>query len=714
MTTPTYQLEQDPRILTKVFDQIRSLADANKDSLGFLPSGALEDAIFRRRLFAMVDRHSNETTVAGYILFSGVYPRARVQQIAVHSDHQQMGIASALLTALVSSLEKDGYLTISARPASDLSNAQKLYEKHGFSIIREIDGGRTRGRKITVREKVLETDSLFGPKQGTEILNSEVLQQLSKNASSPYYVIDLNVLFDLIKNRPRAPAARKLFGAALAHQIRLAVSPEFIREIRRTSFDVFSDEILSLACQLPRLPQVRHQPLEEYSNQIHKIIFEDKQLSTAFSKQALSDAKHVAYSVLCKASSYVTSDKAILNARPILFEKFGIDVASLDELLDILPEETDGIVHHSSRGQGFDVQSISAASVVEYLRSDGVPDTIIETFSTDGFLHGKAKRLAIIEGQKTIGIGVSVSPKDVISETRLLVHIRSHAVNGQMYASYLIDLLVNSACLNSPAILNLVNLSGQAIVKRMAMQRGFQRETTDEPFSKIALGRPITPANWDEQSKMLQRKTGITLEQLLSTPNSLLHPEQDTDKRQISWDNLERALSPTAVAWPGRLGVIQPIQKEFADELLGTSLQYSLLEQRDAAFLSRRAYVGTPRSANVMKSGKLIFFYESKKRNGRGGIVAVARIIDVLVTKKDRISDKLARELVVEGVEKFSQTKDVLHTSFDNLLVFPNLCSLGFLRDIGAEDGRNFVTATSITDTQVQKILKQGWSGNAS
>lgn len=74
MNTFVYRLETDPVVLLEHVSSIRSLADREKEALGFLPEAAYRDAIKQRRLFCMFARAADAIEIAGFILFSGVFP----------------------------------------------------------------------------------------------------------------------------------------------------------------------------------------------------------------------------------------------------------------------------------------------------------------------------------------------------------------------------------------------------------------------------------------------------------------------------------------------------------------------------------------------------------------------------------------------------------------------------------------------------------------
>ena len=173
---------------------------------------------------------------------------------------------------------------------------------------------------------------------------------------------------------------------------------------------------------------------------------------------------------------------------------------------------------------------------------------------------------------------------------------------------------------------------------------------------------------------------------------------------------LEDALAPTILVWPDRDGVIVPIARTYADDLLGTSDQFPLFGSPEAAFVSRRTYFNSPRTAPLMRPNIPILFYESKRSGGRGAVVAVARILDATITKKQQAPENLLKRAVVEDLEPLSASSDVLATTFDNLLRFPKPVPLQVLRDLEADGSANMQTTTALRNTALESILELGWS----
>src|SRR5438105_4961066 len=88
-----YRTETEPAVLLQHLTAVRALADSDKEALGFLPEAAYRDAIMQKRLRVMLGRENGTSHVAGFILFSGVFPNARIQAVAVSPEHRRSGVA---------------------------------------------------------------------------------------------------------------------------------------------------------------------------------------------------------------------------------------------------------------------------------------------------------------------------------------------------------------------------------------------------------------------------------------------------------------------------------------------------------------------------------------------------------------------------------------------------------------------------------------------
>jgi hypothetical protein len=174
--------------------------------------------------------------------------------------------------------------------------------------------------------------------------------------------------------------------------------------------------------------------------------------------------------------------------------------------------------------------------------------------------------------------------------------------------------------------------------------------------------------------------------------------------------DLETILAPTLFALSGRAAVLAPIRANYADDLLDTSQQGTLLPRPQAHILHERTYFSYSRNERLLTRGTPIVFYESGKANGRSAAVAVARITSTVVVPKCQIAATLLDGGVVaeEDIQSLSSGELIAATTVDNVLKFRTPVPLRDLRDMGCIDGSNLVTSKEITAEQLGKILDKG------
>ena len=696
--------------LMSLLPDIRELADKEGNAVGFLPEIAYAEAAKQEKIIALVDESGNKSTFAGYLLHSGVYPNAKVQQIATRKSYRNRGIASAILETLVSKLEKLGFITLRADVADDLDSAKRFYQKNQFYPTSIKAGGNSRKRKIIVHIRELKTDTLFYKAEDIKPTSSF----RNRTSLNSIYTLDLNIFLDLAKNRQHTSQANKLFSAALKHEIRIAVARELHLELQRTSKNVSDDQILKLAFQLPQLPKVSEKSQQALTEEIHKIVFVDEPQRKDDSEQAWSDASHLAHAVLARSKAFVTRDSELIRASDELILRFGIDVISLDELVRLLPPDQGETIEHTRVGQRFIAADGTPDGIESYLATNNILQTTIDEFSRRTDSKFDRWQRCIINDMILVGIAVLLSPRTPDRVSRLLVHCDEDNPDAQLFVDHLVDSAIRAASHKAVSAIELELPLAQPTLLQYIVSKGFTRIINKSCYNKFAFGRPISANRWENTVRETRHRTGLILPQHIPTKRKNIQIEKPNKaKFWVTRTELEELFEPTIIAWRDRKGVITPIKASYSEELLGVGSQYSLLANKDVRFLSRRSYVGDPRSYSIMIPDTPILFYESKGRStrqsGEGAVVAVARIIDSVVRRKNDVSQKELRQTVVDNVEDFSASKEVLVTSFDNIFGLPNPVRLDSLKRIGAADDSNLVTSRPISGSLVSKIIDLGW-----
>lgn len=692
----------EPSDLGSYFPQILSLSKKEANPLGFIPSGGMKTAIDNRRLLALVDDETG--SLAGYIFFGGVYPSAKVFQIAVETEFRRAGVGSALIELLVSHLEQFSYRSLIADIRDDLDGALAFYRSNGFTQVSSRKGGETRGRTILTHVKELDTDDLFSVYEERDFLVSQIHGLASRGDAK--FALDINVYFDLAKRRDFATQAEELVRSALAGTIKVAVADEFVKELRKNARANQADPVLNMALCLPKLPRVDAEELSRLQAKLHDLVFAELDDPT---RQSWSDCAHLAHAALARSTAFVTRDSALLAASPLVLHEIGLEIVSPQELFALLPSELQ-LTFDGQSGQGFRAKLSRAATAEQFLRDLGGRGQLYDPIAALLVTENSIIRSIEVNGRiEAIGV-VSVERK-LGARTEMAVACRPESPDRRLYVDYLVDAILRDASLSGPSTVRLQRIPGQSVVNEVARARGFIRPQTD-CFEKSVIGTPLYPSNWRSIARDLLTRSGIALPRdcPLENGESVTLTSKGTTK-EFSLRALEALLGPTLIWWSSRPAVIVPIEKQWAEQLLGVraNLPFDFIEDRDASFRSMRAYVSSPRNELKMEAGALIFFYESKKRGGCGAIVAVARIVSASVEKKQAMKDDDLAHIVVDDVDNFSATNDVLLTKFDSLFSMPTKVGFEALRQMRAADGANLVTAKVINSAQSRTILEKGF-----
>lgn len=326
-------------------------ADTAKEELGFWPSSAYPTFAVSGKLLVATATVGGSGCYAGHLMFGGLFPQARIFQLFVPPTFRGNGIACQLVTRLKESLTAGHWLSIVATVADDLA-ANSAWNRMGFRVVRTKAGGTTRKRRINVRVLDLETPSLL-TMMGASSKAGE-LRFAERYSQRPIYLFDLNVLFDVVRKRPRSDAAATVVWAGMANHIRLMVAAEFAKELLRTSKNPDNDPVLAFASHADSLPSPPEKELQPLVSKLTPFIFPERHQQDVLTEQDRSDLRHIATAIHHRAAGFITSENAILRARPYLLETWSLDVIGVEEFAGLVAaqrEEGGGTVAEVSSGE---------------------------------------------------------------------------------------------------------------------------------------------------------------------------------------------------------------------------------------------------------------------------------------------------------------------------------------------------------------------------
>ena len=188
-----------------------------------------------------------------------------------------------------------------------------------------------------------------------------------------------------------------------------------------------------MALRMPRLPKADKAQLDALAAQIHEMVFVKPQVQAAGSKQAKSDARHLAHAALSRASAFVTRDGAILSALIDLISAIGIDVVTLEELVALLPRDVQTAITSTIQGDGFEYATLTGVDLAQYLKEAKISEELIAEFTSDD-ANGLFRREAIRENGRIVAVGAIKIPKGMEPIARLLVQVRQEHFDSDMFA----------------------------------------------------------------------------------------------------------------------------------------------------------------------------------------------------------------------------------------------------------------------------------------
>lgn len=697
-------------------------ADSERDALGFLPPGAYQQAAQQGKLFIAI---GNTDEYLGHLMFGGVFPHGKVIQAYSKPEVRKHGIGFALINQLVNYAQDREFLSLSAKVASDLTGANAFYERMGFHVVRTLPGGKTRNRLLYHLVRDLDTPSLFDlmlPKANVMFQTLKISGGYS--SSTPIYAIDLNVLFDVGKRRMRSENAGMVFKAGFRNDIRPVIAQEFIEELQRTSQQFSNDPYLQLALQMNVLPKPKAKDIESIEKRLAAKIFPERFDQNTLTIRDKSDIRHIATAVHHNVKGFITSENAILRAHDFISSEYGFDVLGVSDFADtvssnISETELDRIARID------ETELISNPMTAEFrqqseafLKQLHVPPNIMDNALSQGDAIAPHKHVILSDESGMISFASwSLKPNPRLTADVFLC-ADENKPTASTVIEHTLERICRSACSNVPARVCLKILPGHPITRKVALAYGFRPEPGKEQHGttlhKVATGCTFDAANWDSLRRTLRGLIDVELPSKIpkyKAQDQLIKIKTPSGEDiQIPLFELETLLSPALIVLPGRPGTIVSIKSVFADELLETAQQFSLLTPPEAVLLKERVYYNTPRAASALTPGTPILFYETSHNKGRKSIVALGRATKSYMLTGGQLNLDIKRRGVLNSdtMKYIGNSEAKLVTAFDNIMVFRKPVTLVRLREMGCADGANFITAKRIEPHHLATIINEG------
>lgn len=695
--------------------QVVQAAESDRPALGWFPFKVYEEAAVSERLIVAIARKADEIQYAGHLLFATTFPRGHITQIHVDSGHRRHGVAKRLLDELKGQLSALNYISIGARVAEDLRASQEFWQSQDFYAHGTVPGGKTRGRTLVLRSHELRTQQLFE----TSGLNPRDPLGLAVEPSTAtkLYLLDLNVMFDLGPRRARHQDVVDLFSLERLGVCRLALSTEFDAELKRSATSGKTDPMQGLGQVFPKFAVPPDDIMAQFIQEIAPLIFPERFAAGTLTANDLSDLRHLATTIHHKLAGLVTSDGAIRDASAMLRLRYGIEVLS-PSAFNILGELNTGFsaVAASTRDT-LDLIELAPgreAAVRELLSSLGVAVADQSTlWAADDGVSRARHRYIVQENQRAIGY--LMWPSSLRGGTcDAFLAVDERVTCAQDAARLMIAHLMGRTREEIQRVrLNLAHR--QASVREVALEAGFTGTDKTHELNKVSLHSVLLSRNWSELRTKLQAMSEITLPTLMpifrEADQYVELTRPDGQRTHLTAFALETLLSPALICMSGRPGVLVPIQRDYAEHLLGHLDQMQLLAHAKASLFQQRHYLSAPRTLKVFKRGSLMFFYESARKKGLKAVVAVARVINAYLSAEGAVEKGDLDRSVLEAGDLTSIGKSEIKTVvvFDNLMKMSKPVPLESLKKFGCGEATQLLTSRTLTSEQIENILLEGF-----
>jgi len=618
-------------------------------------------------------------------------------------------------------LNRRGFTSITARVASDLVDSNSFYDKLGFAQTNIVKGGKTTGRKIILRLKPLNNPTLFDWQMRSSIITDLQLPTNTTNYS-PQYLIDLNVIYDVVKKRARTKQAQELIKAVTQNLIRLVISEELLNELARTTRDIQNDPILEVAKCFSTLATPSKNEVKEISNDLAPRIFPERYRNKILTEQDKSDLIHIATAIIHKVDGFITSENKILASANFMRSKYNIDIINPYEI-SALTQELDRTFDVPIYTEDLNCITTNGEQILSIQKSAHLITTIHENLNDQDFKNSRYLEIQSKNGT-TYALAVWTCKKGPKPKDTAYIHLSDDLSQSIASNAFLLDFMcdkISRECsANDISLINLKINSTDDIVIKSLYDNGFRAISSSEKkystYKKVALGTVLHPKNWQKITLDIKKITeGIKLpSQMPALKNSTdLIPltNREGTKSQITIKVLEKLFHPTLYISPNVEGVILPIKSSYSEDLLNTSQQLSFLNSKEAILRPKRVYFGSPNTRKKIKLGTIVLFYESSSNGkGRKSVIAVARVSSSNVMLVDDIGNDLLRQGVVDKnmLALLSPTGKMQVTFFENILPFNKNITYDRLNEIGCNNRTNYVSATTINSEQILTIIQEG------
>ncbi len=666
-------------------DQLSKAVDDNKDAFGFVARSLYPARLRAGGLWILVKGND----YAGHLMFGGALPTLKIQQLFILPSYRKHGLGHRLIDDLVDYAELEGYSSIRARVAADLP-ANAAWERLGFETRQTVRGGITTGRIINVRLRRIHPRGaqmhMLSILDGTAERDPPIARGLPINRSH-WYTLDMNVWLDFIRRRePFYDAAHALIEAATKGHFRLRFTSEAVEEARRNASGRLEDPLLEITTSLQALPHVNEEDIFAHIEDLRGIVFPGRPSAGRHFANEQSDLRHLALSIHQGASGFITRDRAVLRHRRQIWSRFGLDVLNPTDLID---DEAQLLQPRIPLAGNFGVERVEQwqSAAEEFAKA-----AIGEGARLRRLDHDDEAWTCSLAGRM---IGLCYWHTQTRGDTEaFLCTAEIHEADARQRAfDVLLGLLFSisrSTAVFHRVVLRIDEGTAESFGDDL-LRLGFFKTKEVDTFIRFASGAPLDLGDWQQAKDLFEQEIGAASEWIKAgRAGPVLRLKRKLETYDLSRFEIETRFGVTALTLGEREAFYLPIQERHSNELLPLPRRPELFTSHDTAFRQERVYFRSPRSADKIEPGHLLFLYVS---GVIGGLLGVARCTASQVLDHGEASERYRRLAVLDPSEI---GKRVHCIAFDNYLPFKTPLTLDWLKSRGLEAKNNFITIARV------------------
>ena len=366
----------------KLTQDVITLSDENKKTLGFIPRKAIQDRAKQGDIFVAVQ----EDTLVGYLLFRRATQENRfvINQLCIRPSERGKKISYKLIDKLKLICEAEKRRGIFIKTREDYRQASKVWSRNDFIPKGESAGRGKNGMKLT--HWWWENLSI------KDLFNSPTFFDDEKVPIG----IDHNIIIALMKHNDDTICS--IFESDwLLNEVDVCVQDESYKELLRDYDHDRRDETRRFMSNFSTRPY----DMDVY--QKSKKVLADNFLPSS-KAQDESDINHIAYAVASRCQYFVTMDKILLEQSHNIADKLSITVCSPDQLYMYLDEDLHKERYHPVRlgGSHITVSQLSVKDAQEAVRcffmgKRGEKKNSLEKIITNSVSHKENDNLHLVQ-----------------------------------------------------------------------------------------------------------------------------------------------------------------------------------------------------------------------------------------------------------------------------------------------------------------------------